>query len=99
MQEGDYDLKEAADVSDEALDEWELNGKGSPPPPPTHPTPVSGMKCMTELTKITGTILGLLYGMKSELQTPQKLAESVSHLDSLLNACEWSPPAIFWRHG
>lgn len=94
MQEEDFDLLEAVDITDEALDEWELKGKDFVPTPPSEPTPVSGHKCMVALTKITGTVLRLLYGMKSEMQTPQKLAESVCYLDSLLNACESSGAAI-----
>lgn len=88
MQEEDFDIADPLDITDEALDDWELNGKSSPPSLPMEPTLVSGSKCFVALNRISGRVLRMLYGMKSENQTAQKTAEAVCHLDSLLNACE-----------
>jgi hypothetical protein len=88
MQEEDFDLTDPLDISDEALDEWDRNGKGSPPPTPsTFPTYVSGSKCMINLQRIAGTVLRLLYGMNQENRSAQKTTEAVCKLDSLLNEC------------
>ncbi|ORY82329.1 fungal-specific transcription factor domain-domain-containing protein [Leucosporidium creatinivorum] len=98
MQEEDFDISDPLDITDEALDAWELNGKSSPPSLPTEPTLVSGAKCMVALTKIQGRVLRMLYGMKSEEQTAQKTAEAVCLLDSLLNAwLDTVPEHLRWN--
>lgn len=86
MQEEDFDLTPALDISDEALDDWELHGKGSPIPSSVdEPRAMSGMACVVSLQRITGQVLRRLYTGNS----PHQTTESVCFLDSLLNECEW----------
>ncbi|KAM0754722.1 hypothetical protein T439DRAFT_345565 [Meredithblackwellia eburnea MCA 4105] len=83
----DCDLGDPIDISDEALDEWDRRGRGTPPPESTEPGPLAGVICMHNLQRIAGRALRLLYGMNRQSNTSQRTAEAVYELDSLLN--EW----------
>lgn len=89
IQDEDFDLLDALDVDDAALDEWELRGAKSPPPPVSvTPGPLSGAQCMRKLQRIMGRALRLLYGTgRRGTESPQKITEAVCELDSLLNEC------------
>lgn len=86
MADEDTDLAYPLDIDDAALDEWNLRGAMSPPPPLSK-SPISSIESIARLEKIHGQILKRLYGMVQ----PQTSAEAqliVSELDSALNACE-----------
>ncbi|KAK4058303.1 Gypsy retrotransposon integrase-like protein 1 [Microbotryomycetes sp. JL221] len=98
MHDEDYDLQAPTDMTDEELDEWEMNGKASPPASLSLPNRPSISKAWIGLTKINSIVLRSLYGMRAEVQTPQKVAEHVCYLDSLLNAwLETVPDNLRWN--
>ncbi|KAK4704332.1 hypothetical protein P7C70_g1875, partial [Phenoliferia sp. Uapishka_3] len=82
----DCDLGPPLDITDEALDEWNLRGPDSPPPPPSEiPGPLAGTNCLIRLQTIMGRALRLLYGMNRQSNTVEKATAAVTELDSLLN--------------
>lgn len=89
MQEEDFDVQQPLDISDEDLDVWNADPSAGPAPPPGPDklTTLSCLKAFFELSSIQGQVLKQLYGMKAHTRDPQKTAEVVLHLDSLLNAC------------
>lgn len=89
MQEEDFDVQQPIDISDEDLDAWNANPAAGPAPPPglDKLTTLSCLKAFFALSTIQGEVLKKLYGMKVHMRDPQKTAEVVLHLDSLLNAC------------
>lgn len=88
MQEEDFDVTEPLDISDADLDIWDSNPAAGPPPPPKVDSVLRCTKLFVSLSQIQGQVLKKLYGMKTEHQNPQKTAEVVQHLDSMLNACK-----------
>ncbi|KAK4050085.1 Gypsy retrotransposon integrase-like protein 1 [Microbotryomycetes sp. JL201] len=98
INDDDYDLLAGADVTDDELDEWEANGKASPPASALQADRPHTAKAWLSITKIQGIVLRTLYGMKSEIQSPQKISEHVCYLDSLLNAwLETVPERLRWN--
>ncbi|KAM0755080.1 hypothetical protein T439DRAFT_322136 [Meredithblackwellia eburnea MCA 4105] len=97
LQDHDSDLQYPIDVTDEALDDWELRGSdSSPPPPPLKPTAVASWLCVIKMLKITSVVSRHLYGMQ-RLNERAEVQGIVSKLDSMLNQwLETVPEHLRW---
>lgn len=76
----------SVDLSDAALDEWNLRGgKLAPPPMKPSPTPVTAFICYLKLMKINTRTHQVIYQRRST--SAKDLAAAVRPLDSMLNEC------------
>lgn len=90
MQDWELDLLMPLDVSDEALDEWDLRGSMSAPPPPSPtPTPLAAWICYLQILKIDARTIRTLYRTTYVAESASDIAGAVSDLDSSLNECEF----------
>jgi hypothetical protein len=78
------------DIDDGALDDWNLRGSKSAPPPLAQSS-VSVIGTLARAEKIHGQILKRLYGMRAP-KTSGEACVIVSELDSALNDCELAVP-------
>ncbi|ORY48410.1 fungal-specific transcription factor domain-domain-containing protein [Leucosporidium creatinivorum] len=83
MADEDTDLAYPLDIDDAALDDWNLRGSKSAPPPLAQST-VSVIATLARAEKIHGQILKRIYGMRAP-QTSTEACTIVSELDSSLN--------------
>lgn len=79
-------LSLSLDIDDDALDEWNLRGIRSPPPP-TANSSVGIIEWSARLERIHGEIIKRLYS-NVKTKSATELMEIVQDLDSALNACE-----------
>ncbi|KAM0754759.1 hypothetical protein T439DRAFT_321801 [Meredithblackwellia eburnea MCA 4105] len=98
MQEHESNLTYPLDVSDEELDEWNLRGSASTPPPmSSSPTPMAAWLSLMKLLGITAKTAEHLYSANSHSGNLKDAVGTVSRLDSMLN--EWSstvPDFLRW---
>lgn len=96
LHEGEFDVLDPLDLTDDELDEWERRG-GQAPGPTGRTTPVTGLLALHRLRKITEKILVALYSTGGPGSVEQ-INERVTELDSVLN--EWLaelPAELQWN--
>ncbi|KAM0753042.1 hypothetical protein T439DRAFT_188455 [Meredithblackwellia eburnea MCA 4105] len=101
LQDDESDLSYPIDITDEDLDQWNLQGRMTSPSPSSEPTAVAGQIMYSKLLKISASIIIKLYRVRLAPVSParaKELASVVMDLDSALN--QWlseMPSHLKWN--